>query len=93
MHIKEPIIEIHQIDLKNAKLNKVYKISQSMLFALNKKKILDFTKLFHQSSWLKKTTPEVVKTGYLPKKGNKLPAEIVLDLNEKRLRWASVVRT
>ena len=38
MHIKEPIIEIHQIDLKNAKLNKVYKISQSMLFALNKKK-------------------------------------------------------
>ena len=40
MHIKEPIIEIHQIDLKNAKLNKVYKISQSMLFALNKKKNL-----------------------------------------------------
>ena len=46
MHIKEPIIEIHQIDLKNAKLNKVYKISQSMLFALNKKKILDLLSFF-----------------------------------------------
>ena len=36
MHIKEAIIEIHLIDLKNAKLNEFSKL---MVFALNKKNL------------------------------------------------------